>query len=259
MKYIGIRGHRGAGKKTISYLLGNTINYLLKKSNEDFNELYRTWCDDIIKDERIIHNCALDYVYFESFSDTLKFWVRLLIGCPEEYIYDDYYKDHVIINLKDFSYKVYEEIPNSLKIYTHEELYNIMPKDKAPVTITKNIYINIRDFIMYFGLEVMQRFFGANVWVKSLKSSEEFYNSIFNEDNNVKIFTDIKTPGEITYIKNNNGKVIKVSRPGFKKQQKGMDKLSQDNRYDFEIIVNRDLYDTKEQILEISKQLLENG
>ena len=112
---------------------------------------------------------------------------------------------------------------------------------------------------MYFGLEVMQRFFGANVWVKSLKSSEEFYNSIFNEDNNVKIFTDIKTPGEITYIKNNNGKVIKVSRPGFKKQQKGMDKLSQDNRYDFEIIVNRDLYDTKEQILEISKQLLENG
>lgn len=259
MKYIGIRGHRGAGKNTISYLLGNTMDYLLRKSEDNFDELYRIWCDDIIKNEKIIHECSLDYVYFDSFSDTLKFWVRLLIGCPESYIYDDYYKDHMIINIKDFTYKVYDEIPAGLQTYTHEELYSIMPKDKAPITITKNIYISLRNFIMYFGLEVMQRFFGANVWVKSLKSSSEFYNSLFNEENSIKIFTDIKTPGEVTYIKNNNGKVIKVSRPGFKKQQKGMDKLSQDNRYDFEIVVNRDLYDTKEQILEISKQLLENG
>ena len=255
MKYIGIRGHRGAGKSTISYLLGNTINFLLKKSEDNFDELYRTWCDDIIKDEKIIHECSLDYVYFDSFSDTLKFWVRLLIGCPDDYIYDDYYKDHTVINLKDFSYKIYDEIPQNLKLYTHEELYSVMPKDRAPITITKNIYINLRNFIMYFGLEIMQRFFGANVWVKSLKSSSEFYNSIFNEENSIKIFIDIKTPGEVTYIKNNNGIVIKVSRP---QPSKGIDKLSQDNRFDYEIIVDKELYDTKENILNISKRILEN-
>lgn len=259
MKYIGIRGHRGAGKNTISYLLGNTIDYLLRKSEDNFDELYRIWCDDIIKNEKIIHECSLDYVYFDSFSDTLKFWVRLLIGCPESYIYDDYYKDHMIINIKDFTYKVYEEIPTGLQTYTHEELYSIIPKDRAPITITKNIYISLRNFIMYFGLEVMQRFFGANVWVKSLKSSSEFYNSLFNEEDSIKIFTDIKTPGEVTYIKNNNGVVIKISRPGHKKQSKGIDKLSQDMRFDYEIIIDGELYDTKEQILTISKIILEDG
>lgn len=260
MKYIGIRGHRGAGKTTISYLLGNTIDYLIKNKDEsDIDELYRTWCDDIIKDEKIIHECGLDYVYFDSFSDTLKLWVKLLIGCPSDYMYDDYYKDHMIINIKDFSYKIYEELPTNIKIHSHNELYEIMPKDKAPTTITKNIYISLRDFIMYFGLEVMQRFFGANVWVKSLRSSSSFYNSIFDDSNSYKLFTDIKTPGEVTYIKNNGGIVIKVSRPGHKKNSKGLDKLSQDNRFDYEINVNGDLYNTKEQIIEISKQILENG
>jgi hypothetical protein len=164
----------------------------------------------------------------------------------------------MVINLKDFSYKIYDEIPQNLKLYTHEELYSVMPKDRAPITITKNIYINLRNFIMYFGLEIMQRFFGANVWVKSLKSSSEFYNSIFNEENSIKIFIDIKTPGEVTYIKNNNGIVIKVSRPQHKKPSKGIDKLSQDNRFDYEIIVDKELYDTKENILNISKRILEN-
>ena len=35
MNYIGIRGHRGAGKKTIAYLLGETINYILLKKKGD--------------------------------------------------------------------------------------------------------------------------------------------------------------------------------------------------------------------------------
>lgn len=254
MKYIGIRGHRGAGKNTISYLLGNTINYILKNNTDDFDELYRTWCDDIIKDERIIHNCGLDYVYFDSFSDTLKLWVRLLIGCPTEYMYDDYYKDHMVINMKDFSYKIHEELPENLP--THSELYEMMPKDKASTTITKNIYISLREFILYFGLEVMQRYFGANVWVKSMKNSAEFYTSIFDDKDSYKIFTDLKTPSEVTYIKGLGGKIVKVSRPDHKKIQKGLDKLGQDTRVDYEIIVGEDLYKTKEDIWKIANILI---
>lgn len=256
MKYIGIRGHRGAGKTTISYLLGNTLEYVLKNNQDNFDELYRTWCDDIIKDERIIHSCGLDYVYFDSFSDTLKLWVRLLIGCPDEYMYDDYYKDHMIINMKDFSYKIYDDIP--LDTLTHAELYNIIPKDKAPTTITKNIYISLREFILYYGLEVMQRYFGANVWVKSMKNSSEFYTSIFNDDDSYRIFTDLKTPAEVTYIKNLQGIIIRVSRPGHKKNAKGLDKLGQDSRIDYDIEVGEDLYQTKNNILEIVKSLI-NG
>lgn len=256
-KVIGIRGHRGAGKTTISYLIGNTINYLIKNKEilNDFNDLYRTWCDDIISDEKIIHECGLDYVYFDSFSDTLKLWVILLIGCPKDYLYDDYYKDHLVINMKDFSYKVYDNLPDNL--LTHNQLYELIPKDKNPSTITKNIYISLRDFILYFGMEVMQRYFGMNIWVKSLKNSSPFYNSIFDDDISYRIFTDVKTPGEITYIRNDKkGIIIKVSRPGHKKISKGLDRLGQDTRFDYEIVVGEELYDTKEQIIKIVKSII---
>lgn len=259
MKYIGIRGHKGAGKTTISYLLGNTLNYILEKSTDNFDVLYRTWCDDFIKDERIIHECQLEYIYFESFSDTLKLWVKLLIGCPSHWANDDYYKDHVIINLKDFSYIIHDEIPDNIKVYTHEELYEIMPKDRLPMTITKNIYIDLRNFIMYFGLEVMQRFFGSNVWVKSMKQSHEFYNSLFNDNDMIKLFIDVKTPGEVTYIRNNGGIIVKVIRPKCKKSSSKRDKLSQDNRFDYEVVIGDDLYETKDIVFEIANKIIKNG
>ena len=59
MNYIGIRGHRGAGKNSISYLLGNTISFLLSKKNENFDESYKSWVDNIMEDESIINKCSL--------------------------------------------------------------------------------------------------------------------------------------------------------------------------------------------------------
>lgn len=259
MKYIGVRGHN---KAAISYLLGNTIEYIIKYddiNDAEFNNLYQVWCDDIAKDEKIIQECSdLERVYFDSFSHTIKFFTKLLIGCPLDYMFDEYYKEHMIINLKDFSYKIYDDIPANMKVYSYNELYELMPKDKAPVTITKNIYISLNDFIMYFGLEIMQRFFGANVWVKSLKNSSDFYNSIFDDNNVYKIFVDIKTPAEVTYIKNNGGIIIKSTNPEYKKQPRRLNKLAQDNRYDYEVTVTSNLYDTKEQIINISKLLIFN-
>lgn len=259
MKYIGVRGHN---KVAISYLLGNTIEYILKHDvfdTDEFNNLYQVWCDDIVKDEKIINECSdLENIYFDSFSHTLKFFTKLLIGCPLDYMFDEYYKEHMIINLKDFSYKIYDCIPQNMTIYTYSELYEHMPKGKSPTTITKNIYITLGDFIMYFGLEIMQRFFGANVWVKSLKNSSDFYNSIFDDNDAYKIFVDVKTPAEVTYIKNNNGIIIKSNQPGCKKQSRGLNKLSQDTRYDYEINIINDLYNTREQIINISNILI-NG
>lgn len=258
MNYIGIRGHRGAGKNTVAYLLGNCINYILsdKFNDEKFNELFQIWCDDIVTNEKIIHSASLDKVYFESFGDTLKMIIQLILGCPQEFLYSDYHKDHVVINLRDFSYKDYEVIPEDINIYSSGDLFKMMSLSKQPITITKNTYVTLREFIMYFGREVMQRYFGLNVWVKSLNSSQEFFTNIFNEPDEYKIYTDLKTPAEVTYIKNKEGVIVKVSRPSNKKPSKGIDKLSQDNRFDYEVIIDKDLYSIKDQILNISKEII---
>ena len=191
MNYIGIRGHRGAGKKSIAYLLGQTIDYLIENEGKllvgkTYDELYEQWVEDVMTNEDAIHDIGLDNVYFDSFADTLKLFVELLTGIPNEYIYNDHYKDHVVINIRDFSHTYYEEIPDTIQLLTRDELYKLMPKDSNPNTIMKNLYMTLREFILYFGIDVMQRFLGLNVWVKSLRQSEERLNSLFNEDNMYK-------------------------------------------------------------------------
>ena len=257
MHYIGIRGHRGAGKNTVSYLLGNIINEMIKtKSFEISDELFQAWCDDIVNDEKIIHEIGLDHIYFESIGDTLKVLIHLIVGCPLDYLYSDYHKDHVVINLRDFSHKIYEEIPEEIKLTNSTELFESIPKTCPPITITKNIFITLREFILYFGKEVMQRFFGLDVWVKSLKSSKGIFPlSSYPEDNSYKIYTDLKTPSEVTYVKKMNGYIVKVSRPNHKKP-KGLDKLSQDTRIDYKVIIGDNLYDIKEQLINIAVDII---
>ena len=259
MNYIGIKGHRGAGKKTIAYLLGNTINYLIEgKEDVSFDDAFNKWCDDIMSDENVIQDVSLTNVYFDSFGDTPKVLVGLLLGCDTSYLYDDYHKDHVVINLRDFSHKEYEEIPDDIKLYNSQELYVMFSKNTAPAVITKNTYTTLREFIMYFGREVMQRFFGVEVWIKSLKSNADLFTNIFNDDNAYRIYYDIKAPSETTYILNKNGVVVKVDRPGHKKKNSILNR-SNDNRSDYQITIKDSIYNLKNDILVIAKNIIDKN
>ena len=106
----------------------------------------------------------------------------------------------------------------------------------------------------------MQQFFGRNVWVKSLENSK-WENERFYALNKTiyKIFVDCKFPTEISYICNNEGKVVKVTRENNIKQDTDFsDQLDNDNRYDFEIKLDGDLLnpETIENIKDITLKIL---
>ena len=123
-KYIGIRGYRGSGKNTIAYLLGSTIQYIIDYYNcskeglpavnevlEDnsFNVMYDVCCDCIKNDEQdALDNMNARNIYLESFGSTPKMLVELLTNIPHEYFNSDYHKDHIVVNLSDFSWKIEE-------------------------------------------------------------------------------------------------------------------------------------------------------
>jgi hypothetical protein len=262
MNYIGIRGHRGAGKSSIAYLLGNTLNLMsqghskLLENEEAFDSFYNHWCKQLMESENCLNETSLDYVYFESFSDQIKTFIQLLLGCPCEYMQEDKYKDSVVVNLRDLSCKLIESFSETPKLITAQEFYKTMPYDydEFPVAITSNNYMTLREFIMYFGLEVMQRFFGRNVWVKSLINNDVKYPVTYNDTNFYKIFADAKFPSEITYIKNNGGLVVKVNRPKYKK--KGKDMLKHDDRYDYEVNIGDSLESLSETIWDIAIDII---
>ena len=266
MNYIGIRGHRGAGKSSIAWLLGNTINFI-KGGNEGlldsefFEHVYDRWCNQIMINPNIINESSIQSVYLDSFSDSIKTFVQLLLGCPEEYLREDSYKDSIVVNLRDFSCTPIEQL-GEVNLTSASDLYDSVDKDADPQPIMKNIYMSLREFILYFGLDVMQRFFGRNVWVKSLRVNTEMLDKFYDGKGMYRIYMDLKTPAEATYIKRQNGLIVNVVRPGHKKGQSGLERLGRDDRIDFAIEITGDLKETKTDIINIAKAIInrfENG
>lgn len=162
-KVIGITGHRGAGKTTVAWLLGNCLNNLLNKQRIT-KELYKLWVDKIVSYERVVFESDLDYIYFDSFQDTLLNVIWQLTGIPYSDMVDDHKKDNMVVNLKNFDYCPIEE--NIHPITAKELLNENMGKDIHP--IEQDQWMLLRDFIIYFGHDVMKRFFGENVDRKSV-------------------------------------------------------------------------------------------
>ena len=67
---------------------------------------------------------------------------------------------------------------------------------------------------------------------------------------------DLKTPAEATYIKQQNGLIVNVVRPGHKKGQSGLERLGRDDRIDYTIEVNGELYNTKNDVINIANDII---
>lgn len=251
MNYIGIRGHRGAGKDLISYVVGCTLNHMIETNQIPDKSKMDSWINDIIDNDNVIHEVSLKNVYFDSFGDTVKTFVALLLGCDTKYLYDDYYKDRMVIDMSTFKYQIFDDIPKDLTLVSNEQLYNIMMKQGSPDAVVQQYMITLRDFILYFGQDVMKRFFGTNVWIKSLNLNGNMFENIFS-DSSYKIFRDIKTSSEVTYIKNKGGIIINVYRKNsHKKRGFNNDKLLKDKRIDFQINIPDNVYDIYDDIIQI--------
>lgn len=268
-KYIGIRGHRGAGKNTIAYLLGTAIEFYLVHNNwEGFELVYQLAVQKVLEEGgETIPEYDFKNVYFESFADTAKITLAQILGFPTDWMYNDWCKDATIIDLKDFSFERAQNKLNlhsklSLKqkeMYTAEQLYNAMQQED--ITQTKDhVYITLRELIVYYSKYVVQKYFGKNVWVKSLENSK-WENERFYALNKTiyKIFVDCKFPTEISYIYNNEGKIVKVTRDNNVKPDTNFsEQLANDNRFDYEIELDGDLLkpDTIKTIKDITLKII---
>lgn len=260
IKYIGICGHRGSGKNTMAYLIANTLEYILTNEfiEEKYYNKFKQWCDEIIKDESCVSSSQRNKVYIESFSDDLKLYINLLTGIPIEHMYEDSCKENVAINLKDLSEVNVKDITNKDLLITREKLFELRNTKKIS-QITSDLYITLGDFILYFGYDVMQRFFGANFWVKSLRKSEDKWQSNWNNEVIYKIYSDVKTECERDYIKDHGGVIIKVVRPDHKKSASP---LSKDIDFKEDAVINSvegGLYDLRNDIYRISMNILLNN
>lgn len=260
-KYIGIRGHRGSGKISIAYLIANTIEYLMdfKNVGEEFDNLYKSWCNELMKDEQnAVYNIDAPHVYLESFGDLPKMLTEMLTNIPHEYIYSDYYKDHIFINVRTMKYIEMsdDEIGNfEHDLWKSQDLINFV--EEYGFGEFESYWISLREFILYYA-KTTSKYLGNDIWVKLMRVSEERDNAmqerynIFGKGDKYKLFVDLKAVSEVTYVKERDGFIIKINRPQNIKER-GFDNLENDTRYDYELNIEGDLYELKDKIVEIAK------
>lgn len=247
MKYIGITGHRGSGKTTIAYLLGNMLEGLRWNYDKDKIQLMYNRCCKLIKENNnAIYDCGNLFVYFDEFGEMPKHMVATLLGIDMSILDNDIMKDTMYVNMKDFKLYTYNE---SFKVITSTELVENSSKK------WKDAYMSLRDFVQCFSIDIMQKIFGSDVWLKSRIVNDETWK---DTTEGWKIFSDVKTKDEIKYIKDNNGIIVRCRRPSNKKNNKGISNTETCD-VDYIIITEGELTTLFETIYNIALDIYEKS
>jgi hypothetical protein len=114
--------------------------------------------------------------------------------------------------------------------------------------------MTLREFVKMFSVDIMQRIFGTNVWLKSRLRQNEQYGEV---EDGWRIFTDVKVADELLYIKDKNGVIIKVQRPVNRKKDAGISNV-EDMNVDYTITITTDISDMFEDLYKIAKDIYEN-
>ena len=247
MQFIGITGHRGSGKTSVGYLLGNMLNAIRKGSEkEDIEIMFKDWCNTIKANENAIYDCPLYYVYFDEFGEMPKSFVAQLLSIDMTVLDNDTMKDTMYVNMKDF--KLYSK-DSAFKIITAEDIL-------AGNRRWKDCYISLREFAKVFSIDIMQKFFGTDVWLKSRVVNDEKWQ--VSSMDGWKVFSDVKTKDEIKYIRDNAGIIIRTIRPSHKKSDAGITN-TENSDVDFIINTEGQLNDLFDKIYNIAEEIYEKS
>jgi hypothetical protein len=161
-------------------------------------------------------------------------------------------KDHMYVNLKDFT--LHRDVTTD--VVTSEQYLSLVKIDKPKLIrrVKHDSYMTLREFMKMFSVDIMQRVFGTNVWLKSRVRMGEQYGEV---SDGWRIFTDVKVADELLYIKDKNGVIIKVQRPVNRKKDAGISNV-EDMNVDYTITITTDISDMFEDLYKIAKDIYEN-
>ena len=242
MKIIGITGHRGSGKTTIAYLLGNILESIKCGDTKDETMvLFENWYNTIKQNNNAIYDCSLNHVYFDEFGEIPKSFVAQLLSIDMSLLDNDVMKDNMYVNMSNFG------------LYKHEESFNVITAEDVLNNTSKKwkvCYISLREFMKCLSIDIMQKFFGTDVWLKTRCMNDSKWQTT---DISWKIFSDVKTQDEIKYLKDNNGIIITTSRLSKKKQQNGISNI---NKIESDYSINIDNDNMFETLYNIATNII---
>jgi len=223
---IGINGYSGSGKDTvgaiIQYVNCNNPQSSIEQICANYSE-YEYWLDEQSGWE------------IRKFAGKLKDIAEHLTGIPIEKFEDQEFKKTELG--PEWDYQIDE--------------FN------TPTKMT------VRDFLQKLGTDAMRMGLHDNVWVNALMADYKYEKTcdcekecrcIFNLPN--WIITDVRFPNEAQAIKDKDGIIIRVDRPGVLPINDHPSEIGLDGwNFDYKIANVSDIFDLKESVKNILKHI----
>lgn len=211
---IAISGCKNAGKDSITSMLQYCLSVPKIFRQYWIYKNFRKWISP--KYKRL------------AFADPLKRMLAILLNVPVSKFNNRHFKEDCVINIPtlDYSLSAFNEESDILS----DSKFNKLVKNLDPSLTQSNL--TIRQLMQYFGTEICQKYFGRNVWI----------NSTLKHANNPTIISDLRFKAEYDAVKERNGFVIYVDRPGCEfgqhASEREMEELLNSNKYD--LIIHND-------------------
>ena len=241
---VGISGHMLSGKDTVAKM----IQYFTSEADQKctFQQYLRKYDQ--------LGQFSFGYLSnweIKKFADRLKDIVCLLIGCTREQLEDQKFKNTELGE----EWNKWKVINNSHDEYG-QSYYS--SKEEAEYSVTENgenwhyykpaielIKLTPRLLLQLIGTECGRNIIHPDVWVNSLMVD---YKPIDRrtwqdpDDSNITIpkwlITDIRFPNEVKAIRNREGIIIRIERPGTEKSDHYSETALDDYKDWDEVIVN---------------------
>lgn len=211
---IAISGCKNAGKDSITSMLQYCLSVPKIFRQYWIYKNFRKWISP--KYKRL------------AFADPLKRMLAILLNVPVSKFNNRHFKEDCVINIPtlDYSLSAFNEESDILS----DSKFNKLVKNLDPSLIQSNL--TVRQLMQYFGTNVMHTFFGRNVWI----------NSTLKHADGPTIISDLRFKAEYDAVKEMNGLVIYVDRPGCEfgqhASEREMEELLNSNKYD--LIIHND-------------------
>ena len=229
-KLIAISGTKGSGKTESAEMLQYCLS--VPKWLRQY-WIYKVFGKFIHKSWKLL-----------AFADPLKKMLAILLNVPVEKFNDRIFKENTYVNLNTLDYFL---LNRKDKSSLSDSKFTKMAKDLDTEILSYNL--TIRQLMQYFGTQVMQTYFGRNIWINAtLKNAED-----------TTIITDLRFKAEYEAVKSLGGIVIYVSRPhytfGQHASEREMEELLNNNKYDYIIENDGSIEDLFENVREICNDL----
>lgn len=172
-----------------------------------------------------------------AFADAIKKQISIFLNLTDEQstkiMHDEAFKNHTVIHLGTMCIVAESDVNHIHPIWKSDSLWTAADLSYRGYMLglgyddfyKKEIYMTMREFIVYYGTYLFQKYLGRKVWLYTVFNSKEYQN--LEDNDGVAIITDTRFKHEYQECKDRGFVFLKVCENSQTKRAEKLDNIAE--------------------------------